>query len=263
MGRFQRGLLSLMLDGGRIRLLQNKKSMDRKVSGINKHGRNVVSIPNISLNSMVRRDILFPKKIDSDQHEGFDVYDFFIKSDAINYVKELLDSPINRDYVNSGKWVLKNPNEPESKKPKYVKICHACGNEYVALSASRKYCKERDCEKKRNEEKKAAQAIKPVTKASLIRHRFKSIKAGAEKRGLSFNLSFAFVEKHYQSPCHYCGKKIKSVGFDRVDNKIGYEQNNVVPCCWDCNSMKGTKTYNHFVEQVKLIYHNIASSEKL
>ena len=28
-------------------------------------------------------------------------------------------------------------------------------------------------------------------------------------------------------------------GIDRINNAIGYINNNVVPCCWKCNRFKG------------------------
>lgn len=77
----------------------------------------------------------------------------------------------------------------------------------------------------------------------------------AEKKGLSFDLTRdGFVNLIYQD-CHYCGrppsnnvKKIKKKycppmelvynGVDRVDNLKGYEIDNVVPCCRECNTMK-------------------------
>lgn len=35
---------------------------------------------------------------------------------------------------------------------------------------------------------------------------------------------------------------IKINGIDRVDNKVGYLLSNSVPCCWNCNQAKGSKT---------------------
>ena len=49
--------------------------------------------------------------------------------------------------------------------------------------------------------------------------------------------------------CFYCGDKINGIGLDRVDNSIGYEIKNVVPCCEICNTMKMTETYNSFINQ--------------
>lgn len=42
-------------------------------------------------------------------------------------------------------------------------------------------------------------------------------------------------------PCYYCGGKLNetAAGLDRIDNSIGYELNNVLPCCDICNRTRG------------------------
>lgn len=39
-------------------------------------------------------------------------------------------------------------------------------------------------------------------------------------------------------PCYYCGELREYNGIDRIDSNIGYEDNNIVPCCEICNKMK-------------------------
>lgn len=103
----------------------------------------------------------------------------------------------------------------------------------------------------------------------VYRRRYESARAGAIKRGLSFNLS----EREYfhltQIPCSYCGAPpgnplylygsirvgprgnrravsvrvelgLKIGGIDRRDSGVGYEFDNCVPCCWPCNGYKGS-----------------------
>jgi hypothetical protein len=38
-------------------------------------------------------------------------------------------------------------------------------------------------------------------------------------------------------------------GLDRKDNDKGYLQDNVVPCCYDCNTKKKFKPYEKFLEE--------------
>lgn len=87
----------------------------------------------------------------------------------------------------------------------------------------------------------------------------------AHRRGLELSLSRKAVYDFTQMPCHYCGavpsnrvryKKNKWFvynGLDRIDNSIGYEIGNVVPCCWKCNVAKGAGTVDEFREWVKRI----------
>ena len=46
----------------------------------------------------------------------------------------------------------------------------------------------------------------------------------------------------YNTNCSYCDNKINELGIDRIDNKMGYTLNNVVPCCSRCNFMKHIMT---------------------
>ena len=84
---------------------------------------------------------------------------------------------------------------------------------------------------------------------------------GAEKREYSFNLTKEQFRILTKGDCHYCGAppkrqfKVggKSYGFyiyngvDRLDNSIGYEFSNCVPCCWPCNKTKGDTTAAAFI----------------
>jgi hypothetical protein len=87
-----------------------------------------------------------------------------------------------------------------------------------------------------------------------------------------------------QQPCHYCGRlphKTYSIasskkgkcsvamlqdgnfiynGLDRVDNSKGHSPDNVVPCCYRCNTAKHTMTQEEFLELVTLIHKTDRSS---
>ena len=78
-------------------------------------------------------------------------------------------------------------------------------------------------------------------------------------------------------PCHYCGvlpsNEKKSQfnngsyyynGIDRIDPDIGYEVNNIVPCCWRCNATKHRMGYDEFVDWVRRVYqHTININQTL
>lgn len=65
----------------------------------------------------------------------------------------------------------------------------------------------------------------------------------AKTRGLSFDLTFDEFKTLRKNPCHYCGGALPETtgGLDRIDNSIGYEHGNVLPCCKDCNFHRGNK----------------------
>ena len=76
---------------------------------------------------------------------------------------------------------------------------------------------------------------------------------GAEKRGLTFDLTLEDVGHLWQTPCHYCGEKVRTLGLDRVDNAGGYTRENVVSCCSVCNFMKLTSAQADFIAKCKQI----------
>lgn len=91
-------------------------------------------------------------------------------------------------------------------------------------------------------------------------------KKGAKRRELVWGLSNEQFYNLTQLPCHYCGclpfnttEKISPNsyghftfnGIDRINDNIGYEINNCVPCCHPCNLAKNTHTYDSFLEWIK------------
>jgi hypothetical protein len=70
--------------------------------------------------------------------------------------------------------------------------------------------------------------------------------------------------------CYYCGdapstttlrySKKNRNGIDRVNNDIGYETNNCVSCCANCNMAKRQLTKEQFLELIRKIYTNHISN---
>jgi hypothetical protein len=88
-------------------------------------------------------------------------------------------------------------------------------------------------------------------------------------------LDFDIFFKLSQLPCFYCGRapfKIRNRltssntiqkaegnfiynGLDRVDSSKDHSEDNVVPCCSDCNTAKMSLSLQSFAELVERIYH--------
>lgn len=94
----------------------------------------------------------------------------------------------------------------------------------------------------------------------VINHIILQYKRHAKDRGLSWKLTYEQVAKIIQEPCFYCGtersnhKVTKNCkegydhnGIDRVDNAVGYEPGNVVPCCKLCNYAKRDMSQKDFI----------------
>ena len=102
-------------------------------------------------------------------------------------------------------------------------------------------------------------------KAKGINKIYSRYRASARERGYSFNISKELFSYLIEQPCYYCGTKPKNKytdsgypnefyyhnGIDRINNEIGYEDDNVIPCCTDCNVAKGTKTQLEFYTWVQ------------
>lgn len=79
---------------------------------------------------------------------------------------------------------------------------------------------------------------------------------GAQKRRIHFALTKTRFNELILLPCFYCNhKKDGEVnGIDRLNNNTGYQEDNVVPCCETCNSMKGSQHPQEFVDKLHAIH---------
>lgn len=71
--------------------------------------------------------------------------------------------------------------------------------------------------------------------------RFRRGLARAKKKGITWTLALTEYEYIIDQNCYYCGGPLDEagIGLDRLDSKEGYITSNVVPCCWQCNRIKG------------------------
>ena len=72
--------------------------------------------------------------------------------------------------------------------------------------------------------------------------RFNHSKSIAKRRYFKFCFSIEEMIKFWKTPCHYCKESIEhdtGIGLDRIDNDKGYNRENVLPCCGECNLIRG------------------------
>ena len=77
--------------------------------------------------------------------------------------------------------------------------------------------------------------------------RYSKLKEDAKARNYSVDLTFAEFVEFQNKNCSYCGGSLDRIRLDRVDNSIGYQLGNVVPCCWECNLVKGSRSRQEFI----------------
>ena len=158
---------------------------------------------------------------------------------------------INKDEV-YGRLKATGISKKKGKNYKWECICE-CGNIAYVLSTDLKSGHTKSCGK----------CLDKAYNTGL-NYLYNAYRRGAIQRGLSFLLTKQEFNDIITLNCHYCGRKPSQVlfkkgmqqefiynGIDRFDNTIGYEVNNVVPCCGFCNFAKGKHTYEEFKNWIK------------
>lgn len=100
-----------------------------------------------------------------------------------------------------------------------------------------------------------------------------SYSASAKVKGLSFALDKEFITSIVFKNCFYCGCVPNSVktlgqgkwkrnslptnGIDKLNSDIGYTEENVVPCCTECNYFKSNISFENFCLKVHTISDNL------
>lgn len=91
----------------------------------------------------------------------------------------------------------------------------------------------------------AKSQIRSKASKMISSYRFKD-----NSKGLICDLDIDFVVNEiFSKPCSYCGATDK-IGCDRLDNSKGHQKENVVPSCYECNTIR--KNIFSFDEMVKI-----------
>jgi len=89
-----------------------------------------------------------------------------------------------------------------------------------------------------------------------VNPRLDALKRAAVKRGIEWRLKDDEAKVMLTSPCVYCKHidlEVRVNGIDRLDSNVCYTTENCLPCCKDCNYMKGTYDPKTFIERAKKI----------
>ncbi len=105
--------------------------------------------------------------------------------------------------------------------------------------------------------------IQDKNRQHTLSRRFSNYKARAKKDNRIFNINIDKFKNITNKQCEYCGGYSDSdideqfCGIDRIDSSMGYVVDNIVPCCYICNMMKASLTYDEFTNHVKKIAHRL------
>lgn len=143
-------------------------------------------------------------------------------------------------------------------KPNRVACRCACGSSTEVLLGNLRVTQSCGCRARENMARvAAARKLAPKDRAfNLLLYSYRN--SCAKKRGLSFSLSQDAFKKLVSLPCRYCGRPPIQPkfyhGLDRVDNLVGYEPGNVVPCCQWCNRAKSDLPVGDFLRWARTVH---------
>jgi hypothetical protein len=78
----------------------------------------------------------------------------------------------------------------------------------------------------------------------------------AQNKNLEFSLTKEDFDKFIYDKCYYCDKHTSNThinGIDRKNNNFGYNSDNCVTCCSQCNYMKGSLNDTEFINNCKKV----------
>jgi hypothetical protein len=133
-----------------------------------------------------------------------------------------------------------------------------CGQEVIALKDDLKSGSKVSC---------GCHRIKSAEHIEYVKYR-----RNAKFRKIPFEISLEHFQNLIHQPCYYCGdepsRKIKNLskqerlikratvnGIDRLDSMGGYCKNNIVSCCYKCNTAKMDLSITDFFSLINKIYN--------
>lgn len=166
--------------------------------------------------------------------------------------------------------------QAESKGRQIAWLCHCdCGKEVEVRGECLQNGHTQSCGCLRSEGVRKRQSL-PFGEAAF-NQLVSTLKYSAKQRGYSWNLTVEQIRRLTSQVCYYCGKEPSQRGrslvhshfngvylfngLDRIDNECGYEIDNVVSCCKDCNYAKRKMTQDEFLAWISRVYNHSASKE--
>ena len=189
----------------------------------------------------------------------------------LDIVNQKIGKLLILEYLGNQIWKSKNGKERMFKQYKCLcecgNVCNkkrqdlltnnvkSCG---CLMDAYFKYLKERE------------NPNKLPTNHAAINRMYDRYKINAEKRDHDFLLTKEDLKNLIFNKCYYCNQDPYSKqslkqsngnplinGIDRIDNNIGYTEENCIPCCKKCNFAKHKMSKEEFLDLIKLIYDNL------
>lgn len=144
------------------------------------------------------------------------------------------------------------------------KICLICNNEFLPKTNHQKCCSLK-CTLIHNKNQRKKHRLSPKAIWSILKQNTKNKKFQITKE------KFINWYNKQEQKCYYCERTLEQVkndnketnryktrlSIDRKDNNKGYKLNNIVLCCYRCNTIKGEYFTEQEMKQIgRTIYKN-------
>lgn len=142
--------------------------------------------------------------------------------------------------------------------PTTVEYCHICGE---LNSQHIKKCRSgvRSSVYGAEDDEITRRRITINNGAKKPRGRYSTYKRKAKFKEISWSLLQDDFFKMWKKPCSYCLRPTGGIGVDRIDSSIGYQADNVTPCCCRCNAGKMNHSVSKFADLIERIYLSLVS----
>lgn len=177
-----------------------------------------------------------------------------MKNNTINGQSAAKFSKTDKKYVNKKFGIIKviKLSHVKNNRRFYDILCLNC-NTYSKLRSDNILRKNRVCCTNCKNIVQSEISQNKYSKLRKYRKIYNSYKNNAKSRNINFEINLEKTIKLVDSNCFYCNDET-SKGIDRFNNKLGYTNENVVPCCKNCNFMKNNLTINDFLQHIEKIY---------
>jgi hypothetical protein len=120
--------------------------------------------------------------------------------------------------------------------------CKTCRRNQRQQAAQKRYQKPENKLKKSLQHKNFRQD--PIKRANVIAIDSKS---SDKKHNREYNLTLDKIKELISRPCSYCEETELQMTLDRIDNKIGHIESNVIPACIRCNLIRKAMPYEAWI----------------
>jgi hypothetical protein len=87
-------------------------------------------------------------------------------------------------------------------------------------------------------------------------------KEKAQKEKVPFSIELEEFDSFWNKDCFYCSSKVKKIRLELINISGGYNIDNLVSCCIDCQKFKGNLTHLQFITMCIKVSENIKRGDK-